>query len=270
MSGRPMAMFRYESETNAALARTLSESRFSFYLAAVGGLDVQGALDLYVWNIRLGAAFYGALAIFEITLRNALHRTLSGVYGSRWFNDPRFVAMAQAVLHPPPRPTRLPRPDVMPDATDLLRDIAKVEDRLRRQLANRSGARLPSGTKLAPSSNDIVAALDFGYWTNLFNRDLDAPLFVTTLYKAFPFFRDRTGARKNPARSDLARELNAIRKFRNRIMHFEPLFKGNVVDELDRIVLVCSWIDYDAANWILHHSALDELFRDCDRPRVKF
>jgi hypothetical protein len=263
-------MFRYGSETNAALARTLSESRFGFYLEAVGGLDVQGALDLYVWNLRLGAAFYGALAIFEVTLRNSLHRTLSDVYGLSWFNDPRFVAMANAVLHPPPTPQRLPHPRMTPDPTDLLRDIAKVEERLHRELANRAGPRPTVGTKLTPSCDDIVAALDFGYWTNLFNRDLDAPLFVTGLYKAFPLFRDHTGAQKNPPRAAIARELNAIRKYRNRVMHFEPLLKGNVAKEFARIVLVCSWIDHDAADWILYHSSLDELFRDRDRPRVKF
>lgn len=265
-----MAMFRYGSETNAALAHTLSESRFGFYLTAVGGLDVQGALDLYIWNVRLGAAFYGALAIFEITLRNSLHRALTDIYGSSWFKDTRFVAMANSVLHPPPEPARLPQPKVMPDPTDLLRDVAKVDERLRRELANRAGPRPREGAKLIPSSDDIVAALDFGYWTNLFNRDLDAPLYVPGLYKAFPLFTDRVGTRRNPTRTELAGELNAIRKFRNRVMHFGPLFKGNVTKEFDRIVLVCSWIDYDAADWILHHSSLDELFRDRDRPRVKF
>jgi hypothetical protein len=266
-----MAMFRYGSETNAALAHTLSESRFGFYLEAVGGLDVQGALDLYIWNLRLGAAFYGALAILEVTLRNSLHRTLSDVYGSSWFNDSRFVALANAVLRPPPTAQRLPQPRTMPDPTDLLRDIAKVEERLRRDMTNRAGPRPTAGTRLTPTSDDIVAALDFGYWTNLFNRDLDAPLFVTgSLYKAFPLFRDPAGIQKNPRRADIAGELNAIRKYRNRVMHFEPLFKGNVAKEFDRIVSVCSWIDHDASDWILHHSSLDELFRDRDRPRVKF
>lgn len=264
------AMFRYGPEANAALAHTLSESRFGFYLASVGGLDVQGALDLYIWNVRLGAALYGALAIFETTLRNSLHGALSDLYGSSWFNDARFVAMATAVRHPPLTPARLPRPEVMHDRTDLLRDIAKVDERLCRELASRLGRKPAEGVTLTPSSDDIVAALDFGYWTNLFNRDLDAPLYVAGLYKAFPLFCDRAGTRKNPARTDVARELNAIRKFRNRVMHFEPLFKGNITIEFDRIVLVCSWIDRDAADWILYHSSLNELFRDRDRPRVKF
>mgnify|MGYP003623101717 CR=1 FL=1 len=164
-----MARFRYDSQTDAALARTLSESRFDVYLTTVGGLDVQAAIDLYVWNLRLGSSFYGALAIFEVTLRNALHHALTELYGAHWFNSPRFVAMARAVLDPRPRPVRSPEPKHAPEPTDLLRDIAKVEERLTRELQNKAGESPAEVSRLAPTADDVVAALDFGYWTNLFN-----------------------------------------------------------------------------------------------------
>lgn len=265
-----MASFRYYPPTNAVLADTLSSSRFEVYVSTVGGLDVQGALDLYIWNLRLGSAFYGALAIFEVALRNALHRELTKLYGVSWFNDPAFVAMARQVIDPAPSPVRSPPVTSRPGPTDLLQDIEKVESRLIRDLTNRAGSIPAPDAKRTPTADDIVAALDFGYWTNLLNRDLDTVLYSRGLFKAFPCFRDRHGTAKNPARSEVAGPLNQIRKFRNRVMHLEPLFKSNVVAEFERLLDVTSWIEGDAARWINYHSSLGELFRDRDRPRHKF
>lgn len=263
-----MARFRYDSWTDAALAHTLSEPRFDVYLTDVGGLDVQAALDLYIWNLRAGATFYGPLAVFEVTLRNALHNELRALYGPCWFDDPGFMAMANGVLN---GPRRVGSPTLeLPDRTDVLGAVAKVRQRLTRDFRNRSSRNPPRYTNLEPAADDIVAALDFGYWTNLLNRDLDGALFVKGLFRAFPFFRSGTGIRKKPTRSDVARELNAIRRFRNRVMHFEPLFKGNLTAELERIVKVCSWIDGDAAEWMRYHSSLEELYRDRERPRHSF
>ena len=233
-------------------------------------MDVQGALDLYVWNLRLGAAFYGPLAIFEVTLRNALHHELAALFGTNWCSDPRFMAMASKVLSPQPQPTRSSSPALSRVPTDLLTDIAKVETRLTRDLQNRAGQPPAPDVKLTPTIDDIVASLDFGYWTNLLNRDLDAILYTKGLYKAFPRFQIGTIPIRRPARSDVAGPLNAIRKFRNRVMHFEPLFKSKPIDEFQQILTVTSWISSDAADWIEHHSSMIEVFRDQHRPRHRF
>lgn len=72
------------------------------------------------------------------------------------------------------------------------------------------------GTSLA----DITAALSFGFWTSLFRKDYEQKL-RPILPKIFPYVTpasDRT-------RKNISDRLNTIRKFRNRIFHFEPITK---------------------------------------------
>jgi hypothetical protein len=259
-----MASFSYRTETNLTLATCLSEPRFSVYLDVVGGLDVQAALDLYIWNLRLGAMFYGALAILEVALRNALHVQLSICYKEAWFNDPAFLQMAQSVLSAPRLANEAGGKRSSHSPTDLLTDISKVSDRVTRDLNNRAGGNLASPA--VPTVHDIIAALDFGYWTSLLNRDLDKPLFSKGLYKAFPNFANR-GVKKNPARGDVAGPLNEIRKFRNRLMHFEPIFKEDAPSRLQSIINVCSWIDPYTSSWIGYHTDLNEVLASRDRPK---
>ncbi|MFM6929016.1 MAG: hypothetical protein ACKOX6_11165 [Bdellovibrio sp.] len=72
------------------------------------------------------------------------------------------------------------------------------------------------GKKTNPE--DITAALNFGFWTSLFRKDYEYKL-RPILPKMFPYVTpasDRT-------RKVISDRLNTIRKFRNRIFHFEPI-----------------------------------------------
>ena len=67
---------------------------------------------------------------------------------------------------------------------------------------------------------DITAALSFGFWTSLFRKDYEQVL-RAIIPRAFPYVTpasDRT-------RKNISDRLNTIRKFRNRIFHFEPITK---------------------------------------------
>lgn len=67
-------------------------------------------------------------------------------------------------------------------------------------------------------ANDIVAKLTFGFWVSLLSRgtNYDRNLWVPTLHKAFPHY---SGPRRQ-----LHAELDDMLYFRNRIMHYEPIF----------------------------------------------
>ena len=58
------------------LIAAFSPERMGTYHEAVSGDHDKAAL-LYVWNAKVGAAFYGPLQAVEVTLRNAMHRELS-------------------------------------------------------------------------------------------------------------------------------------------------------------------------------------------------
>ena len=57
------------------IAHTLHSARMATYLGSAHN-DVARALDLYRWNLQLGAAFQEVLAVTEITLRNAVDHAL--------------------------------------------------------------------------------------------------------------------------------------------------------------------------------------------------
>ncbi len=65
---------------------------------------------------------------------------------------------------------------------------------------------------------DLVAALPFGFWTSLFRKEYENKL-RALLMNMFPYVTP-THLR---TRSNIADRLNTIRKFRNRVFHFEPI-----------------------------------------------
>lgn len=97
-----------------------------------------------------------------------------------------------------------------------------------------TGGRLKSGEQLQVSEviarlqregksttpADITAALNFGFWTSLFRKDYEQSL-RPLLPRIFPYVRPAS----RRTRKGIADRLNTIRKFRNRIFHFEPIAK---------------------------------------------
>jgi hypothetical protein len=73
----------------AAIRASLSEPRFSTYLAKGGG-DEGYALALYLYNARVAKAFMYPLSVVEVTLRNAIDALLEARHGAAWHLDPNF------------------------------------------------------------------------------------------------------------------------------------------------------------------------------------
>ena len=67
----------------------LSEPRFARYLAEAVG-DRERALELYEWNLRLGAAVMRDIAHIEVAVRNVYDRTMREhwVGSEHWLFDP--------------------------------------------------------------------------------------------------------------------------------------------------------------------------------------
>lgn len=64
----------------------IGAARLGPYLAARSG-DAAEALRLYSWNVEASAAFLGAYAALEVGLRNAMHDSLTSVFGvAEWWH----------------------------------------------------------------------------------------------------------------------------------------------------------------------------------------
>lgn len=78
-------------------------------------------------------------------------------------------------------------------------------------------------SKKATSSDNIVSNLSLGFWTNLFHRHYTSVWQQNKMIeRVFPFLKSRERSLKQ-----VQKELEEIRKFRNRIFHFESLQNSN-------------------------------------------
>ncbi len=225
------------------------------------------ALDLYVWNLSLGAAFFGPLGILEVTVRNALHGQLSRLFGANWPTDQRFIAAAEKVRDAVGPVNRAAYRATI--NTDLLTHIDKAKRKVTAQLLIKAGKAADPAVRRTPTTDDIVAALDFGYWTSLMSRDVEPILYAAGLYRAFPYAPRSRG--KTPARGTIAWRLNEVRRFRNRVMHHEPVFNRiDLRQDFRNIVQVCRWTGISTGDWVEHHSRFEEVLQNRAGPVYVF
>lgn len=97
--------------------------------------------------------------------------------------------------------------------------------------------------------NEIVAELKFAFWVGLLSTGYDATLWRRCLYKAFP-----NAARP---RRDIHSRFNAIRRFRNRVMHHEPIYHRPLQQLHDEIIEAIGWMCRDTSDWCAHHSRFE-------------
>lgn len=84
----------------------------------------------------------------------------------------------------------------------------------------------------------LIAELTFGFWTQLFNSKYENELWKP-LRLAFSNIPKNKRQRKK-----VSAPLNRIRKFRNRVFHYEPIIWS--ISELDKI----KWICYELLEWL--------------------
>jgi hypothetical protein len=100
----------------------------------------------------------------------------------------------------------------------------------------------------------IVAELHFGFWISLLAPQYDATLWRSACHKAF-----RANG-KGLARKVVHGRFNAIRRFRNRVAHHEPIFHADLQRTHDEIIEACAWICGPTAAWAQHHSDFSTVF----------
>ncbi len=201
----------------------LTPHRLEKYLKLCGD-DLVAAVRLYVWNSAISSAFNFPLQAAEVALRNALDRELSTTYCASWYDDVAFLDLDATSKEP-----RLRR--LVEDAKTKLRNRKKPID-----------------------PPHMVAALDFGFWTNLVGRHTEPALWAPALHRAFPHYVSITGSRLK--RNPIAAKIDGLRAFRNRIAHHEPILHRDLSADFDSILSVCSWMFCDLREWVEYHSSV--------------
>ncbi|MCG6204718.1 Abi family protein [Rhodopseudomonas sp. HC1] len=100
------------------------------------------------------------------------------------------------------------------------------------------------------TQDDIVAELNLGFWVGLLGPAYDATLWRMTLYKAF----NASGGQK---RSVVHGRFNALRRFRNRVAHHEPIFQKPLEQLHTEIIGAIGWMCRHTSSWALYHSRFE-------------
>ena len=157
----------------------------------------------------------------------------------------------------------------------------KFDDKKLEQLRAAKSKLEEKSTPIRPP--DMVAALLFGFWVNLFSSDYAENLWLPALRKAFPH-HDGPIERKK-----MLKRLTRLNRFRNRIAHHEPIFqigikkmnlKGmdarkrgikNLKIYYQEILETIGWMSPGKRAWVEAHSRIEEvLAQPQTKPGIRF
>jgi len=194
----------------------LSNSRFGRFVGASGGNEQLG-WQAYALNLRVSRTFYPRLHLFEVFLRNAIHRKLA-----THFSDPDWILNEVR--------------DFMADPSlGASKYFLRTETERAIQRTRKSGS----------TTGKVIAELNFGYWTALFLPH-HYQLLKGCILGCFPCKPTHINRR------DISVRLDAVRDFRNRVYHNEPIcFVHHVLDykpaqEIETLIeQLCDWMDPD-------------------------
>lgn len=161
------------------------------------------AVLLYTWNIELSKSLYPSVQILEVTMRNSLHNALSDYFQTDHWFDDGFLSQSERLT------------------------VSQAKEKLSK-----------NGKQLTPGR--LVAELSFGFWTSLFDIRYEhgQTLWPKLLTSVLPFMPRGQRTRRN-----ISRQLNEIRKLRNRIFHYEPIwYWGNLCEQHQNIANVINWL----------------------------
>jgi hypothetical protein len=180
-----------------AVEKALSSARLGrYYDRRAGDGDVE-AVARYLWNMALQTSLAPALHSAEITIRNAIFDATTLVANTRGrpFNQVNcWLDTSPSLLY-----------------INEQQAVEEAKDRLRK-----------AGKSMTPGH--LVARLSFGFWVNLLNASYEqgrasGPALWPAALRVF-----HNLPMKERSRGALRGRLDAVRLFRNRVVHHEPVW----------------------------------------------
>ncbi|MDR1266634.1 MAG: hypothetical protein LBK42_14015 [Propionibacteriaceae bacterium] len=213
----------------------LSAPRYRRYLGIARGDHVL-AMETYRWNSRVAAAGAVDVGHLEVAMRNAYDRELRRRFPD-WTIDSqtRLFHQEQGVQR------------------------ARAQQRRRNQASLARIAEARRGLSSAPTRAEVVAALTFGFWSSLTVGERAPTIWNPMLYRVFP---------KGTARARAHELVARVVKFRNRLVHNEPVFstRTGLEDRLTEVRELFELINQDAHAYVAWHSTLGAAILSCPIP----
>ena len=232
---------------NATLQSRISEARFKTYLDATGG-DSDVAEDLYILNLRLSAAAYKSIQVFEIFLRNSMDSQLK-----QWNLSQQ--GSSDWALSPAP----------------MLRMCFKNDGEKLSNALDDASKSISKSKNLRPiTHDDVVAQIPFSGWRYLLppNQTHHAKerIWNEALIYAFPNRHEKT------SKATLVKWVSMIYDLRNRVAHHEPIFYLDMQARRRAMADVCDCIGRDAKKWFVQQDEFSQLiteFQQFNKQKLK-
>lgn len=201
------------------IKKTISNTRLSTYQNPIFPTD-KFLLGKYIWNVKLSENFYFLLLNLEVALRNSIYNAYMLHYPNK-----KFFYLYEKDL--------------------------RQRHQQRKELHSKGCWKMLCGVYFNLSKEDtqvtdgrLISELSFGFWTKLMFDNHYNIIWRTIFMDVFPYMK--TSKSIDKSKIDLAYKIDKIRKFRNRIFHYEPIFNRNDLDNIHNdIIDILGWIDFD-------------------------
>ncbi|MBR1754845.1 Abi family protein [bacterium] len=195
---------------------TISMERLESFLQGEK-TNLETILCAYKNNIIISQALYPELSILEITLRNAINTMLCTYISPNWIEN------------------EIQNKNILFDYDFSLLNKAYCD------------AQKESKNKQFKIGK-VVANLNFGFWTNLCSKKYNSLLW--TKKGCFKAVFINYPPEKKQQIHEISTNLCSIRKLRNRIFHYEPIFKNPkmLLNKYNQILEILSYLPQDNAN----------------------
>ncbi|MFK5979536.1 MAG: hypothetical protein QM488_11680 [Rhizobiaceae bacterium] len=181
--------------------------------------------SLYLWNCDLSAAFYMPLHFAEITCRNTIHKALC-FRDVEWPKNPTFRGILGG---------------------NYLNDLDSVIAEEGRQHGD-------------DMTNDhIVSALSFGFWEHLTTKRFGRFLWSKGFQRSFG------SAPWKMKLHDLQRQIESVRRWRNRIAHHNAIFDKKPSSKLQDAITLIEWSSPELSKWVAAQCQVQSIIND--RPK---
>lgn len=211
------------------LEKFFSKERMKKYLVMANN-DKEKAVKLYFDNINYSSKLYTILSYFEVFLRNKINNKMAKI-DKEWLIN--LTLLNAKILN------KLKIDKNLSVKTYLIFEkFFKVQENLL-DIAEHD---LLEDKK--PITNDyLVSRLNFGFWTRLLNKVYEDDIWRKYLVKTFG---------KKIKRGAIEKDLNELRRLRNRIAHNECVLnlKHTPVEYYDFMIDFIKKIDVKTAVWI--------------------
>lgn len=205
------------------IEKSISQSRLSTYKNHSNCTNDKEVIINYVLNAKISENFYFLLQNLEVSLRNAIYDSFKLHYPTSDF----------FFLH-----------EINPKKRNAYSKKEKHSVECWKMLC---GARYNLSSKgVVINDAKMIAELNFGFWTTILaSKDKKYTNMWRKIFnEVFPNYKIIKSVDND--KLDIAKVIDNIRQFRNRIFHYEPIFNQTNLNQIHSdIIEILGWINKD-------------------------